>query len=445
MARATAPVTWLLTGDEAGMSHLGMPRLRGKALKLAFTGGLARDEGGRPEDWYVTWQSLSSVGGRRGNDRQPYVLYHAARDLVEQKKQEAAAWDVELRRVLPDHLALDLFYRTYGPSHGEHAVWNLVFVGQKQHFLCVSTSDAQLLIRNLPANLSETVDDHEYLQQLATEIDRSTFFARQTEHSPDVEKIIVCGDPRVAGPLVGVLAEASSIPAVHWPIEEMFQWGLNEQQPDDLVTLAGAVLALDKIPFNLLPAGGRLQLSRSLRRRLLVAAGTCAAAVVPLLLVGGVVTARVQASYLARAESRLAEAQEKAHAAERAYEAQRVLLSRENTIRRFARTRPDFESVLLRLARITPPEVVFKSLQIREQANGRFRLDLRGESQALTGARAQGAFLEFVAALDGCGFLKRVGESRLMKMIPGAGDEEQGKTTVFQLDLEWVGPTGGNG
>lgn len=446
MSKATTPVTWLLADGESGMSHLNMPKLRGKALARAFAGGLARDNGGQPDNWRTAWKALSQ---KSGQEVQPYILHHASKEIVDKYVYLTGDWSVDLQRMMPGHLALDLFYRTHGPARAEHAVWNLVFVGKDQQFLCVATQDAQLMVRNLPANLSTDGELGEYLSQLATEIERSSFFARQTENSPEVEKIIVCGDPALAAPLVETLGESSDIPAVHWPIEDMFQWGLNEQNPDDLVTLAGAVLALEKVPFNLLPDRGQLYFGRSLRRQMLVAATTCAAAIVPVLLVGGVLTAKVQGTYLERAESRLSEARDRARQAEQIYDTQRVLLARENHIRHFAQNRPDFESILLRLAAITPPEVVFKDLQVREKQDGRFVFQMQAESRAASGVQAQGAFLTFLAALDACDFLTRLGEPRLMQIIPGAEDKQSGgvktmgKTTVFHLELEWRGTAQG--
>ncbi len=442
MAKSVTPITWLLGDDDASMSHLNMPKLRQKALQAAFAGSLARDHGGKPGDWYLSWKALPLQGGAAARSQQPYVLYQTAKAGADSILNEARGWGAAVERMLPGHLALDLFYRAHGPEREDHSVWNLVFVGEKKQFLCVSTQDSQLVIRNLPANLSTDDDGQEYLERLATEIERSAFFARQTEHSPEVQKIIVCGDPKVAAPLAALLAENSSVPAVHWPIQEMFEWGPYEQQADDLLVLAGAVLALGKTPFNLLPGKGRLHFSRSLRRQVLVGATTCAVAAVPLLMVGGIVTAHIQENYLTRAKGRLAEAQERAHQAEIAYDAQNVLLAREDRIRHFARTRPDFEDVLLRLAALTPGEVVFKDLQVREQMNGRFRLQLEGESQAGSGEIAQGAFLDFMSALDECDFLSRQGEPRVMQIVPG---EKSGvkntlpKTTMFQLDLTWRG------
>ncbi len=440
MANADSPLTWLLADGESGMSHLKMPKLRPKALKLAFSGGLAREHGGKPDDWYFDWQALSEQSDRDSKGNPSYVLHHAARKVVDEKLGTAQGWGVNIERVLPAHLALDLFYRAYGPEHDENSVWNLVFVGKNQRFLCVATRDAQLVIRNLPANLSTDDDGQEYLSRLVTEIERSAFFARQTEYSPEVQKIIVCGDPGVAIPLTAALSESSGVPAVHWSIQDMFDWGLNEQNADDLMVLAGAVLALNKSPFNLMPGRSVFHFSRSLRRQLVVGAAACAAAAVPLLLVGGIVTSRIQSAYLERAQLQLTDAQERASRAEVVYNAQNLLLARENHIRQFARTRPDFEEGLLRLAALTPGEVTFKDLQIREQNSGYFRLRLEGESRADSGEKAQGAFLTFLDALDGCGFLTRLGDPRVMQIIPG--DEKATttrKATVFHLELVWHG------
>jgi hypothetical protein len=437
MGKATTPVTWLLPDEEAGVSHVSLPRLRPKALRQALTGGLARDEGGRPEDWCVSWKAQAGKQGRDSGERTPYVMYHASRQIVDKNLLLAGKWGLDLRRMLPGHLALDLFYRAHGPGRDEHKVWNLVFVGQEQHFLFVATRDAQLMIRNLPADLSGGEDAAEYLKRLATEIERSVFFARQTENSPEVEKIIVCGDPSLAAPLVNAIGESSPIPTVHWAIEDMFEWGDHECHIDDLLTVAGAVLALEKVPFNLVAERGLLQLGPAAKRRILVAGAACAAATVPMLIVGSLVTTRIQGTYLDRAGQRLVAAQVRADQAEQAYDAQRVLLAREDHIRRFAQKRPDFESVLLRLAALTPGEIVFTDLQVRERYDGRFRVQIFGESRGRSGEVAQGAFLQFLTALDACDFLTRKGEPRVMQIRPGLDKMSFDKVTVFQLELEW--------
>jgi len=410
-------------------------------LQRALAGGLARDEGGTPDDRYFAFHSLDSA--IESETMMSYILYHAAKSDLEAHLKTAKEWSVDVQRMLPATLALDLFYRQHGPERGAHAAWNLVFVGEHQQFLSISTSDAQLVVRNLPANLSHAGDQDEYLAQLATEIDRSIFFARQTEGSPEIETVIVCGDPKVAGPLVAKLGESSAIPVFHWTIEDMFQGSDSAHHPDELLALAGAVLASGKCEFNLLPQRSSFHFSRSVRRKMAVAGATCAATVVPVLLVGGLWTANTQANYLADAKARLAEALPKAELAEQAYATQRLLLSREDKIKRFAQTRPDFESVLLRLADITPHEIVFHDLRVREEANGTFKVQLVGESRAFSGAEAQSAFLQFLEVIDRSDFLTRVGEPQVMQLKPGRrvdGENVLSKTTAFHLNLKWRGP-----
>ena len=438
---ASLPVTWLLNDDEASMSHLRIPQLKGKALQLALAGGLARDEGGAPGDRYFSHHSLDSA--RQSDEMVSYVLHHALKSDLDARLAVAKEWGVEVRRMLPAALALDLFYRKFGPEHGSHAAWNLVFVGEHCQFLSISTSDAQLVLRNLPANISTEGNQEEYLNQLVTEIDRSVFFARQTEGSPEIARVIVCGDPKVAGPLVAKLGETSAIPAIHWTMEDMFQGSDSTHHPDELLALAGAVLAAQKCPFNLLPERSHFRMSQTLRRRVLIGTTTCAVAIVSALLVGGLWTSQTQATYLAAAKARLAEARPKADRAEQAYAKQGVLLSRENQIKKFASARPDFESVLLRLAAITPPEIIFKNLNVRERTHGDFRIEIVGESRAFSVEQAQTAFLTFLSALDESDFLTRLGEPKVMQLRPGQrvdGDTESSKTTVFQLNLKWRGP-----
>jgi hypothetical protein len=441
LRKATTPVTWLLNDDEASMSHMSVPRLKGKGLLRALAGGLARDKGGTPEDRYFSFHSLDSA--IKSDATMSYVLHHSPKPAVDAHLQAAKEWGVDVQRVLPATLALDLFYRQHGPEHGAHAAWNLVFVGEHRQFLSISTSDAQLVLRNLPANLSDSSDQDEYLAQLATEIDRSVFFARQTLGSPEIETVIVCGDPKVAGPLVTKLGETSDIPAIHWTMEDMFQGTNSADRSDSLLALAGAVLAANKCELNLLPGRSSFHFSRSMRRRVAVASATCAAAVVPVLLVGGLLTAKTQATYLADARARLAKVLPKAERAEEAYATQRLLLSREDKIKRFAQTRPDFESVLLRLADITPHEIVFTDLRVREQASGAFSVKIVGESRAFSGEDAQAAFLQFLSVLDSADFLTRIGEPQMMQLKPGRrvdGENVLSKTTVFHLNLQWRGP-----
>jgi Tfp pilus assembly protein PilN len=176
-------------------------------------------------------------------------------------------------------------------------------------------------------------------------------------------------------------------------------------------------------------------MSAVVRRRSLVGVGAALAAAVPLLLVGGLMTARVQGEYLNKARVRLREAEVRAAQADEAYRAQRVLLARESRISTFTADRPDLESVLRRLTALTPPAVVYKSLELQEQGAGDFSLHLEGESVATSGADAQASFNAFMGALRACDFAVMEGEPRRMLIRPGEASDP-GERTQFSLDLQ---------
>ena len=138
----------------------------------------------------------------------------------------------------------------------------------------------------------------------------------------------------------------------------------------------------------------------------------------PLHRTGGLLTARIQASYLDEARARLDEAMERARAAERVYAAQKDLQAREERMAEVAGDKPDLEAVLVRLADLTPDPVVFESVVIRERSSSHFLLSIEGTSAAGTSAEAQAAFMTFLANLDGADFLLRRSEPRLLRLMP---------------------------
>lgn len=438
MAGAPGSVAWMLDDTEARTTVFGLPPLKGRALERAAAGMVARAEGGGADDWVLGCQVLGArataqAGAEAGRLQDVFVL-HAARGIVDGHLASAAAWGVRPGLMLPSHVVLDQLFRCYGPGAGEHEAWNLVFIGAEASYLCISTREHLLLTRRLPQDLSHGADPDEYLGRLATEVERSIFFARQTERSPQVEHIVVCGDHAMAPRLVERLQLQGLAPSSYWEIENLFVWGSAAPGPDDLPAVAAALLAAEGVPLNLLGHQSRGAVSAAARRRALVGAGAVGLATVPLLLVGGLLTARVQGQYLDRARVRLGEAQELAARAEEAYRLQRVLMARENRITGFQSARPDLESVLRRVAVLAPPTVTFKSLRLEKGEDGASHLHIDGESAAASGAEAQAGFVAFLEALRACDFAIVDGEPRRMHIKPvesRAGDER----TIFSLDL----------
>lgn len=437
LAREAGAVAWLLDDTEARTSVLALPPLKGRALERAAVGVVARADGGGPEAWTVGYQVLGAtrrLGGGDGSKQQDVFVVQASRPVVDEHLAEAMRWGLRPGVMLPAHLMLDQLYRRHGPECDDHAAWNLVFIGRDASYLCISTRQSVLLTRRLPQDLSQGADLEEYLGRMATEIERSIFFARQAEHSPQVARIIVCGDHEMAPRVVERLQQQGLAPALYWEIESLFVWGSAVPRPDDLPAVAGALLACEGLPYNLLKTQVHRALSATAQRRTLISIGAFGAAAVPLLLVGGLVTARIQGEYLDKANGRLREAQARAAQAEEVYRAQRILMARENRIAQFTAARPDLESVLRQVTVLTPPSVVFTSLRLQENEPGAFVLSLEGESAAVGGAEAQAGFVTFLEALRACDFAAVDGEPRRMHIKPGEG-LTVGERTVFSLDL----------
>lgn len=438
MGHEAGSVAWLLDDTEARTSVVSLPSLKGRALQRAAQGIVARAEGGVPETWAVSCQVLGPTRragtAAEGPKLHDVFILQAARSVVDAKLAEATSWGVQPGLMLPAHLAMDELYRRHGPERDEHESWNLVFIGREVSFLCISTRDHLLMTRRLPQDLSGGADPEEYLGRIATEIERSIYFAKQTENSPHVERIIVCGDHEVAPRVVARLGQQDLAPAIFWEIESLFVWGETTPQVDDLLAVAGAVLACEGSPHSLCTQHRHRAFSTAARRRLVIGAGAFGVTAVPLLLIGGLMASRIQTEYLEKTRGRLLETQARAEQAEEIYRAQRILLARENRIATFTAARPDLESVLHQLAALTPPTVVFKSMHVQEADSGVFVLQLEGESPADRGADAQSAFVDFLAALRGCDFATMEGEPRRMHIRPDDVNVT-GERTLFSLDL----------
>lgn len=445
LTRESGNVACLLDDTEARSSVVSLPPLKGKALKRAAQGIVARADGGVSDTWSVSCQVLGATrrsgSGADGLKLEDVFILQAARTTIDEHLAEAMRWGLEPGLVLPTHVALDLLYRRHGPERDEHDAWNLVFIGRDASFLSISTRGYLLMTRRLPQDLSLGADPEEYLGRIATEIERSIFFARQTEHSPHVERIIVCGDHAMAPRVVERLRQQGLAPALFWDIAGLFVWGDIEPQVDDLLVAAGALVACEGSPHNLGVRRRHHAVPPAIRRRGLIGAGAVGLAAVPLLLAGGLVTSRIQADYLDKSHDRLREAQARATQAEELYRAQRVLLARENRIEAFTAARPDLESVLRRLAALAPPAVVFKSMRLSGDESGGFVLHLEGESPAEQGGDAQASFIDFLTSLRACDFATMDSEPQRMHIRP---DEESvtGERTLFTLDLRLV-PTKG--
>ncbi|MEZ4387277.1 MAG: hypothetical protein R3D98_06800 [Candidatus Krumholzibacteriia bacterium] len=430
LGRAGRRAGWLLPEDEVTCTQTPLPRLKPRELRRAIHGWVARQEGGAPADWLVSWRTFASTTGNA--DSQQVAMAYARAQTLASEAAAAAELGVEPGLMLPPSLILDQFFRLAAPESVTLNVWNLVFVGGRGNVLCVANKDGLLLTRPLPGILA--ADEHdEYVDRLATEVDRSVFFARQTAGSPQVDGVFVCGDAAIAEALQARLRETSGVPCEHWRLDRTVDCGGRELDPDTQLLVMVATLAAASSQYNLAPRSRAGALSEPARRRLLIGAGAAAAAIVPLLIVGGLITDHVQDRYLDQARLNLAVASERAEVAAAIYDRQRLLRAREDFLVQHAQNRYDLARVLRDLAGAAPAAVRFRELQLVARNDGMV-LHLTGTSRAREVSVAQTAFMRFQAAVAQLPTVQPLGEPRQLQIgeVDDQGNIEQ--TVVFTME-----------
>jgi hypothetical protein len=441
LGRAGKRTAWILPEEDITCSQTAMPRLKSGELVRAIHGWVARQEGGAPEDWTVSWRTFSLQGARSEVQQVAMVYGHTAD--IDGHAAAAAGMGAEPGLMLPPSLVLDQFFRAAVPETASLNVWNIVFVGGRTNVLCVASQDGLLLTRPLPGNLSGG-DRDEYVERLATEVDRSVFFARQTAGSPQVDAIFVLGDPQLASALQTKLNATGSVPCRHWLLDAAVAGVGPDVDADAQLLIMAAALATTSPQHNLAPGARGGWLSEKARRRLLVAGGALAAGVVPLLIVGGLVTGRVQDSYLEQARNDLARATVRAERAAGVYERQRLLLAREEHLNRRAASPSALEAVLHDLAAAAPGAIRFRELQLLRRDDG-LVLQLTGASRAGEVADAQAAFMAFQDAVAGLPTVRPLGEPRQLQIgeVDDKGSIEQ--AVVFTMECKLEPPVSGEG
>ncbi len=416
---------------------LSLPPLKGKELKRGVLGMVARQEKCSPEELVVSWRVLGEhrePGGQPALDIMTLVMRSEDRD---QMLAEAKALGVAPSCMLPGYMILDDMFRLAGPPVPGDGAWTLVYLGQGENFLNISSAESLLLTRSLPVNLEAEQDQEAFLGRLATEIERSRFFIRQGSHSPEIKQIVVCGDPALAQPLVNHLnGEDGGLTAIHWAAEHLFS---NQGEPIAtplLIPALGAALALESPAQNILGTGRRRWLSAKARRRLMLAGTAAAMGMVPMVLSGSLLTRKIQENYLVQARQRLEAARVEAQQAAEVYKASRLLDNQQLCLDWKWKYRLDAQTLLDRLAAAAPDQVVFKSLRIFEGEQDGYKLQIIGDSRGPNAETAQAFYLDFQKSLSDLNDLAGFQEPRLMEIETIRHDGEATPLTHFTLDLE---------
>ncbi len=431
-AEARRRVVLDLPNDQVHLLTTSLPAMKARALGTAVQGVVTRKQGGKPGDWIARHTLLPGAGGKGGS--RDYAVVFAARALVQASFAAALEHGCRAVGMLPDFLALDEMFRRHGIGADDSGPWNLVHLGEDERFLCVGDEHGLLFSRPLPEDLSGGTERDEYLQRLATEIERSCFFAQQAERSMIIGRIVLCGRPDLADDLAVRLGERSEIEIRRWRPEELFTSAVERETWPLTLHLARAVSALHGPACELLPPGAKPNPVRKLRRQAAVAMAALVTVAVPILLVGGVLTSRVQQEFLDEAADRLGELDMRAGQAATDYLQNRALRDRQENVDRLVARQPDLAGLLAELAERTPPGVTYGALELERDAQERLRLTLRGESLGRTGDLAQELFLDFHGRLAASGRLQETREPVYLE-IAGVEDSQTPQSRVaFTLE-----------
>jgi len=428
----------------AEVSHLitALPSMKDKQMSAALLGIFQRDKGGTASDWVVAFTPLQGAEDagqpQMRHDIAALFVRRPVRDHLYGKATELGVRPVAM---MPGFLALDLLFRRHRPGEDPQGAWNLVYLGETERFICVGDEGGLLFCRPLPEDLSGGEEQEEYLERLAAEVERSNYFAQQTERSLNVQQVVVSGEPTLATALAERLGSFSGFEVDHWRAEELFAAPEGSVSWEQVISLAGAVASLERPGFDLLPDEAQNRVRRALKRHATLAAAALGAAVVPTLLVGGLWTVQVQKGFLEHAEEYLAQADSRLGEAALAYLDSRLLANRQQNVDEFTRYQPDLAGLLEEIASRTPDAVVFKELELSEDRTGRYLLTLIGESRARDGAGAQEVFLEFLAGLAECPRIEAETEQGRLEI--GGVDEEGPPRSRVLFELKYVVTEGG--
>jgi hypothetical protein len=427
-------VCQVLPADDVHHFIVPLPAMAPKLRAAAIRGVVVREKGGEPRDWVTTFTELPTREGSRRGTRQDFSTYGIRTDVVRRHLERARGLGVRPTVALPPFGLLDDLYRKHRAPDPAVRGWNLVHVGRTARFLCVGEPGGLLFWRPLPEDLSRGAELLEYVDRLATEVERSNFFAQQAERSVHVDQVVVCGDAELADALVARLAERH-FAAVRWRPEDLFAWPDDRPRPELVLALTGAVAALGG-GGNLLPSDARPDRGRAVRRHVRLVVQASVGAAVPLLLGAALLTEHVQRESLREMAQQENDLLGRAQATATAYLQNRALVAREANLTRLDDAGADLEGLLRDVASLAPSAVVFQDLTLRRDPEGRYHLILSGESRGYDGLDAHEVYLAFHGGLSACPRLREVGEPSQLELA--ADDEDGGSGSRVSFTLEYV-------
>ncbi len=437
ISRLRNRVVQSLPNEEVSLMTVMLPGMKDRMRYAALQGMVVKEKGGQGGDWVIdikTVQKRRRDGGPVSRNRSTVVF--AEKALVEEHYRSAQKMGCYPAGMLPGFLAFDRLYRIHNPELAGKGGWILVFIGNKDRFLCAGDPDGPLFYRMLPEDLSKGTEEEEYLEKIVVEIERSNYFAQQTESKMDLGKIILSGEPNVIERLAGKLAGRLELEIHRWNLEDLFSTDDPNLLWEEMMKLAVAAVSLHGLGYNLLPPEAHVGSRSRIRRSAAVTLASLGIASAPILLAGGLWTSSIQNEYLDSAADRLDRLQACAGNGVEAYLHNQAMTACRANIEGIATGLNGSARVLREIALRTPGNVTFDGIDLLRGDDDSLRLVLRGRSVAGSGEEAQGAFLGFLRSLEGVPDLIETREPLYLE-ISGIEEDDKSEYSRVVFTIEY--------
>ncbi len=411
----------VLPSENATLVQAQMSGLKNDEIRAGLHGLVQKAKGGNAEAWHVSHERRDDGSGQElhtglGMEFATMAPFVAPFDSL----------GLRPRQALPGVLILDQFLRQHLDHEAEPGPWNLIYVGREEQQLVIGDAHGPRILRSLPHDLSDGAEPEEYVERLSTEVERSNFFAQQGDSATRVKRMLVCGDPALAEPLVAQLAQTEGLVTEWWHPERLFAVDEGKASWEVLMPLAAAAVAMGNPKLNIMPVPADQNRGHRIRRQAIGVVAICCLTLLPLLGGGGHSTRRVQRRTMNSQASQIENARILAEEAARDYLRDQSLLARQATMESKDPRRVDLAGLLRDLSTRIPGDAHLTGIDLKQDHLGGYHLELTGECIGESAEQAQAEFLRLHRDMRAAAILDAEPEPARLKIIGG----ESGSATV---------------
>ncbi|MCP4549882.1 MAG: hypothetical protein GY835_25785 [bacterium] len=392
--------TLLMASDKASLNQMRLPNLKVKERTNAILGMMRKQRGQNDRNWYIDFcEVIHPDGDVQSDPRKVFTILSTEEEFLNNQLLHLAGSGLRPTRAIPKPLALEALMRKHHPELLEaKGAWNLVYLGESENFLIIGDRSGPILIRSLSEDLSDGADPDEYLQRLATEVERSNFFARQGEVSTEVTSIIVTGEPGLADSMLTLLDKSENFELIRWLPEERFSYDGAAASWRQVTMLAGAVMQYESYNLNLIPVRREDTVAWKLRHYSLLGTATATLWLLPLILAGSWLTGDIQDRIATQQSVQLSHSREQARASAYNYLGNLNLLTRNDFLTELGPGRGNLAGFLRDLSQRTPDSVRLTNLVVERTVRG-YTVTIDGDCRTGSSRDAQNQFLKLKEAL----------------------------------------------